>query len=418
MKLAAANAGLRVVTFGSRFVLSMFMAKFMSLEDIGIFALMTGVTGLLPSVAGLGFNYFMSRQLVGAARPDAVALALERLAVSLVMALVCVAGLLVVETMHLAVLPISPWMAGVIVILELLGFDMQVALLSRGRPVTASINLLLRSGAWVAPFVVAAFFVPSLRSIEALSWFWAGGLAISHITLATRYKSDLKAFLDSARSWKPSFVRGIGWQWVKIYLSDLGLAGSIYIDRFIITAIAGVRAAGVYFFFASVVNSVYVICMAASVQIYQPQLRAAYTKGGGALLRDTMAAKLKATIVISGAALLASAPALWLVMRFTGKVELAQTFDIVPVLLLAYEIKIVSDLLSVTLAAAERDMNYAVINIAGLVLTAAFDFVLIPIMGFRGAAYALLFATSLIVAARSVSLTMLFRPYRLQEVRR
>lgn len=414
MNQAAANAGLRVVALGSRFVLSMFMARFMSLEEIGIFALMTGVTGLLPSIAGLGLNYFMGRELVGVDRISAVALILERLVVSLGMALICVFAILAISALHIATLPIPPLVASLIIVLELLGFDMQVALLSRGRPLMASINLLLRTGAWVGPFVVAAFFVPSLRTIGALAYFWAGGLVVSHLVLLVRYRMDLRVFLSEAHSWAPSFVTDIGWKWVKIYLSDLGLAGSIYIDRFIITAIAGVRAAGIYFFFASIVNSVYVICQAASVQIYQPQLRAAYLRGGNPVLRDAMISKLKATIAISGAALMASGPALWLIMRFTGKVELAQTFDVVPLLLLAYEIKIVSDLLSVGLAAAERDLNYAVINIAGLLLTAAFGFLLVPLLGFRGAAFALLFASSIIVVARFASLRGMFgsRPIR------
>ena len=59
MSVGLINAALRMTGLGSRFLLAIFMARYMTLADIGTFALMAGAAGLLPSVAGLGLNFFL-----------------------------------------------------------------------------------------------------------------------------------------------------------------------------------------------------------------------------------------------------------------------------------------------------------------------------------------------------------------------
>lgn len=417
MMIGIVNAGLRFSGLGMRFALSLFMARFMTLEDIGTFALMTGVTGLLPSFAGLGLNFFMARELVGIDHDKAIALARDRLLVSAVMAVIFTAAIMLVAHLGWITLPMSPWAASAIIVLELLGFDIQVALLSRRKPLLANMNLLFRTGIWVIPFVVSAILWPTLRTLETLAWFWVAGLLLSHVLVAILYRASLAAFVrDISRRSQRSYLHRTGWRAAKIYASDIGLAGSVYLDRFLITALAGVAAAGTYFFFASLVNSVYVICLAASVQIYQPELRAAYAKGGPAALAQILWPRLRATILIAAVALIAAAPALWLVTKFANKPQLDAAFDIVPILLLAYGVKVASEFFSVSLAAAEQDMNYVVYNVANLVLTAAIGVVAIPLMGFRGAAVAILVASVCILVARLFGLKAITRTQRQEEL--
>ena len=400
MNIAMANAALRTVGLGSRFLLAMFMARYMTLQDIGTFALLAGAAGLLPSVAGLGLNFFMARSLVGIGHDQAVGIARERLAISVLTGALCSALLYSLVNADLLRLPFSPWLAIAILMLELLGFDLQIALLARSRSTFANLLLFFRNGAWVIPFMLLAWALPPFRSIETLAWCWLGGIAVSHLLMARQYLPDYHAIFKRASPRPAGFAASVGSSAAKIYLSDLGLAGSVYLDRFIITSLEDVRTAGIYFFYASIVNSAYVICLAATVQVYQPQLRAAFQAGGVQGLRVALRTRFRSTAMLTAVALTAAAPATYAAALVSGKAEIIAAFDVVPVLLAAYGVKMLSDFMSTALAAAEKDVHYALFNMAGLVLTVIGCLVAIPVMGIRGAAVAVLMSAMILLLLR------------------
>ena len=90
---------------------------------------MAGAAGLLPSVADLGLNFFLARRLVGIGHAEAVGLARERLRVSILAGACCMSILLALSNSGHLSLPISPWLAVAILMLELLGFDLQLSLI-------------------------------------------------------------------------------------------------------------------------------------------------------------------------------------------------------------------------------------------------------------------------------------------------
>lgn len=403
MNVAIANAALRTIGLGSRFLLAIFMARFLTLHDVGTFALMAGAAGLLPSVAGFGLNFFMARRVVGITHEEAVDIARNRLWISILAGLLCSAVIFALVQRGILELPFSPWLAIAILMLELLGFDLQVALLARSRSTFANLLLFFRNGAWVIPFIALAWAMPWLRTIEALAWFWLGGIVLSHIVMASRYSTDYVAIFRWPSAHRGAFAASVGASAAKIYLSDLGLAGSVYLDRFIISSLEGMRAAGIYFFYASIVNSAYVICLAATVQVYQPELRAAFLAGGIPGLREALGTRFRRTAFLTAGALTAAAPATYFAAFISGKAEIIAAFNIVPVLLAAYGVKMLSDFMSTALAAAEKDMHYALFNMAGLALTVIGCLAFIPALGILGAAVAALASAIILLALRLAS---------------
>ncbi|NPD16350.1 hypothetical protein HOY34_14215 [Xinfangfangia sp. D13-10-4-6] len=408
---AALSGGLRILGLGLRFVLSVFMVRYMTLDEVGLFALAVGMAGLMPSVFGLGLNYFMARQLVGLSHDQALQVAQSRLRCTVLMALVCAVLVLLAHAMGWLALPVLPLLAVTILCLEMVAVDIQVALIARGRPDLANLSLLLRSGLWILPFVALAWALPGLRQIGALAWFWLAGLLLSHLLIALICRHDLRRF--AAGLLRPeaggAYPRRIGWRAGRIWISDLGLGGSLYIDRFLITALAGLSAAGVYFFYASLMSAVYVICVASTVQICQPKLRAAYLAAGVTGLRQDLRLRLRLrkTVLITLAAYLCSLPMIWLVMRITDNAELASWIGLCPILLLGFAMKVVGDLFSSALAAAEQDRRYAALNILNLCLVAGLTLILVPLTGLWGAAVAMVLASAIVLAARAASLARL-----------
>lgn len=400
IKVAALNAGLRGTGLVGRFALSLFMARYMTFEDIGIFALLTGVAGLLPAVSGFGLNYFMSRELVVLDHDAAVHLVRDRLLATFVAAAVSVAVMLALAASGWIDLPLPPLLVGAIIALELVAFDVQMAHQARRRPIFANINLTVRSSLWIPPFVVLAFFLPQLRTIEVVGWFWLGGLVCAYIVLVWAHHRDIGGAIRGAQLRRNRLLGMVRHRFLPIYISDLGIAGSVYVDRFYITAIAGVREAGVYFFFASLANGIYVLCSASTVQIFGPQLRALYREGGYAALADGLRSRVRSTVLTSTAFILAAIPLIWVMLQITGKPELKSAFEIVPVLLLGYGFKILSDLYGTLFAATERDRYYVGFNILMLLATVAFGVVLVSMMGYRGAALAMLLASAFVMTLK------------------
>ena len=384
MKIAAFNAGLRTAGLGCRFILSMFMARFMTLADVGALVLMTGVTGLAPSVFGLGLNYFLNRSLVGVDHDEAIRLARDRLLTSVIAAIVAVLALLLASSLLDAWVPV--WLFAAILMLEMLGMDQQMALLGRFRTTLANLLLFLRTGAWTLPFIALAYARPEWRTIEAMCWFWLGGLIVSHVLLAVLFARPFVDTLRSVMAWRGRFARDVGRRFWKIYLSDLGLAGSVYIDRFIVSSLAGVNAAGIYFFYLSIVNSVYVICTAATLQVYRQELRLSYMSGGVSALHDMLRKRLRSTVIFTGLGLAAAGPATYIAARLTEKQELLDAMGVLPILLVAYLFRIISDFLSSAIAMSDQDNAFAAFNILGLGLTVLACVALTPLLGLYGAA--------------------------------
>ena len=122
-----------------------------------------------------------------------------------------------------------------------------------------------------------------------------------------------------------------------------------------------------------------------------------------ASLRVALGHRFRVTALVGSASLLAAAPAAYAAARVAGKAEILAAFDIVPFLLAAYAVKILSDFMSTALAAAEKDVHYALFNIAGLGLGVTGCLLAIPVLGIRGAALAALVSSLILLVLRLAS---------------
>ncbi|MBK8860371.1 MAG: hypothetical protein IPN48_05360 [Sphingomonadales bacterium] len=157
----------------------------------------------------------------------------------------------------------------------------------------------------------------------------------------------------------------------QICLSDLRLAGGVYLDRFIISAIEDVRSAGIV---SSTPPSTtrHIICLAATVRVYQPQLaRLAYREALSAYaMRWTRFRRLCS----AGSGQPASAaPAAWIAARSSKKPEVLDAIEIDSAAPCGLYDQAATGLHETWrfAAASERDGQYAVFNIPGLILGVA-----------------------------------------------
>ena len=368
MKVSLINAALRIATLGSRFLLSLYIAKLLSIRDVGLFALLTGLIGLLPALTGFGLNYFVGRAIVRESSLDATRMARDRLLISILVSGIVAIGIAVLARTGLVALPVQPLLLVGIIVLEMASFDAQMMLLARRKSAFANLLLFLRSGGWVLPYIAASYTVPALRTINAVALFWIGGLVASSLLLVVRFRGKLPVATAGIGDTAPELwriLRGGS----KIYLADVGLAGSIYLDRFVISGLLNIEAAGIYFFFSSIINAVYTICLASTTQVYAPDFRSAYVDGGLDGLHAAIGGRMRQTIGLTLLMLGLAMPATWAVALLVHKPQLLANVGLIPIIAAAYAVKILSEFMSAVLAAAGQDNQYAAFHIVELILT-------------------------------------------------
>ncbi|MDP1026697.1 oligosaccharide flippase family protein [Sphingomonas sp. KR1UV-12] len=397
-----ANIGLRGATLGLRFGLSFWVVKMLGYEAAGIYGLALGAIGMVPAILGWGLNYFVMREVVGLPVDTAMLRIRDRLLVTL--ATMTVATLVTVAAAPLVGLPLTPLTLSIIALiwLEALTIDIHLPMLGLEMALQANILLFVRTALWIVPLVVCAIWLEAARSLEAVFFAWIGGHLLWLGLLAYFVRRwPLGRLMDAPvdREWVGRRLRGA---WF-IYLSDIGLVGLIYLDRYIVGSMLGLAATGVYTFYWSLANALQTLIQTAIVQTALPTLvrhaRAPGSAGWGEQVRREMLRVLGvASILAAGIYVIGIVAVDRLKMT-----ELVRNHGILLLLLAAAVVRAGSDLLNLAIASRERDGHYAVVNLAGVIVSVAATATGILAFGLQGAALASL-ATALILFAARIAL--------------
>lgn len=392
------NMGLRGVGLVGRFALSFYLVKFLSLTETGQFGLIVGVAGVLPALFGFGMNYFLSREIIGVDIEDAFARIRDKMVVMASLLGVTLLGALAVNTVQPIDILGNLWLAGLIIILEVIAFDLHIVLISLRKPLLANFLLIIRSAAWVFPFIGVSFFWPQYRTLDILLAFWLGSLLLSFtvLWLFTRgwpWLGTLSRKIDS--QWIGHTIKAAG----LVYLSDLGLVIYSYFDRFFIAGHLGLAATGVYTFYWTMANALLVLITAAVVQVSLPGLVDGF-KAGEDVWRQRFGKMLVKALAGSAAMAVVMYGALAFLLPFIGNPELAKHPLIFPLMLVAIIVKIAADMTHYGLYSRKKDRTLALINISGIFVNLALTIALVSLFGLIGVALSMLGTATYLLISR------------------
>lgn len=403
---------LRATALASRFALSIYALRYLSIESLGTFGLAVGLAGLMPPLLGLGINYHLNRDILAMSQAEAHLAARDRLVVSLSMlALVWLCAALA-GAGSMPLLGGYPLLLGLIVSLETLATDMHVMIINRGHAVLANLLLFIRSASWIPPVILLGIAVPGLRSLSVIFVAWLLALMVTGVIAI--------AFL--AKRVRPTF-----WQQAPrigvllkrsranllIYVNDLGLAGQTYLDRFIVYWLLGSAAAGVYTFAFSITNSLYVLVHVSTVQIALPSLAAAINDPDQERWRRVLFGYIRQAMIFG---LCLAAPMVGVVLYVLPMVDIHQLTEQSTLFLsmvCAAVIKPVSDIFNVGLYSRRRDRAVAVLNIAALFLGALLSVIAISLTGLAGVGISSVVWVLFLVGARAIAAGM-WSPARIE----
>lgn len=400
LSLPILNLSLRSASLCARFALTLFMAKYLTLEEIGLFGLFFSATAAGPAVLGLGMNFFLNRELVK--RPESVRLNLlrDRLVVSAISACIVSLTVLAIAAVFFNEYLNYFYIFFFIFIIEVLCLDLHFSLMILKKPLQANYLLFVRSALWVLPFVVISYFDSSYRNLIAVMLFWLGGLTISVI-----------ATIGVTKGWNWSSYKIINFEgsWFKevirknklVYVAEIGIAGTMFADRFVLGAESNLNQVGIFVFFWTVSNAVQVLSSSAVSQLALPYMLEAFKKGGAISVRKIIHKKSVNAIILASFLSLAAFSTIYLVMPIIGRPELTTNLNLLIVLLISTTIRSVSDVWSAGLYSVCFDKPWAYINIFGFISSLIFSYTGVIYFGLVGVAASTLIVSVLQLLGRS-----------------
>ena len=395
--LPVLTMGMRGFSLVGRFGLSLYLAKYLSLPDVGLFGLVTGVTSMLPAIAGWGLNYFLIRDIVGQPKLISGTLIRDRLVVTLF----SIAVLLVLTVPFVLVFRVLPSprltvLVVAVIMLESMAFDLHLALISLGHALAANTLLFVRSAAWIFPVVGLGILMPAWRTLDFIFAAWLVGEIACFASLFWILRAwPLRAIIATKieTKWATATIRK-GWL---IYLSELGMCVTAVLDRYVVNHFLGISLTGVYSLYWILANGVNVLVSSGIIQPATPALLTAYNIGDYGRVRDIMRKTLARTVATGISLSVVAGLAFPPLLGYLGKSNIAAYGFVFWVILAGTCVRMIADLFTFELSCRHLDRACALTNLLGVPLTFIFNIAGIEAFGLVGAGMSLV-ATHLVLA--------------------
>jgi O-antigen/teichoic acid export membrane protein len=394
---------MRSVTIGAKFVLTLFIARYLGLAPLGAFGIIASAAALMPVLLGFGVSNNLGRDAVRIG-PAAITARIIGYFAFLIPAYVALAALGAIALPREA-----PWLLllGALLFLEHILTDLFALMTITGLIYGANTVLFIRSAGWVLVYIPLALFEPALRSLEAMGLFWLGSdvlatvLALS-LTRSWRWAAAVRALPRSPITLPHRHGS------TALYLNDVANTGFQYVDRYIIGLMLGPELLGVYTLFWSVANAVSSLMTTAVVQPRRGALvQAARTSAESfnRSLRKATILGVQLTVGVSVAVIIL----MRVTVPFIGRPGLTQDFPVLFILSGALVFRTIYEIIGISFYAYNRDDITLYSGVTIFVVAVALNVIMVPTFGIWGASFVLMTSYIVGVAARTIIISRGFR---------
>jgi O-antigen/teichoic acid export membrane protein len=366
----------------AKFILTLFIAKFMDFEDLGLYGLISAASIIFPGFTGLGLIYMLSRKAVTAPLEEIVGMLRQYgrfigLIYFATAPIAFVTGILMDR-------PVLALLVTAVVALEHINSDIYSLLLNRSKPLSANVLHFLRTAAWIILFIPVAFFVPALRHLDVLLAFWiTGGIAA------------LAGFFWVARAWPwmhKEDETSLG-MWIRqnfresrlLYLNGCATSFSQYIDRYLVTFFLGLELTGVYVFFCTVAGALGNLLLTGIIQVARPVLVKLFKEGK---LQEYKAAFIKCmrhTAFIAIVMAFFAIALVWFLVPYLDKPQIAYWMPVCWIILAGFVLNVLLEVQKLVFYSQHLDLLTLKNSIIAAFVACLLNVILIPHMGLWGA---------------------------------
>jgi O-antigen/teichoic acid export membrane protein len=396
--------GLRGLALAAKFALTLFIARFVGLDTLGIYGLVAGTAVIFPTVAGLGLIRIISRNAVTQQLDEVTGMLRLYWGVqAAIYGLIGVVGLAVGVYLHQVAL-VSIVFA--IVLLEHVNSDLFVLLNHLLRPFLANLLAFFRTAAWICVYMVFAFLFPSFRNLHVLLLFWIGGgvLAITGFALAT---SDWPWFTVPSAGHREWFVHHLKASRT-LYVNDIVNAVAQYVDRYLVSLFMGLEFTGVYVLFWSIGNALSNLVDTGIVQVSGPKLIDAHRR------RDqsywTMFRRLLVhAVTISVMLALVTGVLVKIAVPYLNRPLVGDWMPVLWLVLLGFVLRVAYEVQGTVFYSHYKDSFTLFSGLFVIALSIVANVILIPPFALDGAASAIIISYGAGIVARRMMITSYFR---------
>ncbi|WP_447852672.1 lipopolysaccharide biosynthesis protein [Enterobacter mori] len=264
------NLLIRGATLASRFVLVIFIAKFLSTEELGAYSLFAASITYALFFVGMDFYTFSSREILSVDKSLWFGIVKNQFVFYLLFYFIGFP--LIYSLFYFGFLPkqFILWFY-LILVAEHLAQESMRLLVVLDKAFLANISLFIRSGVWVYAAVVIMFFSDGLREVTTILGLWLVGSSLSILLVIPQLK---RLHQISASSQKIDFswmLQGIKVA-IPLLIGTLGLRSIYLVDRYSLSYFANLSAVGIYSFYSSFASALLAFVDAVVVMQIYPKI--------------------------------------------------------------------------------------------------------------------------------------------------
>ena len=400
MKIKIINLILRGLTLGSKFLLSIYLVKFLSLEANGEYGIFVATISLLTYILGMDFYSFNNREIL----QNNIADAGNKIKNQFILFFY----------IYLIVLPLLYFLGlfnfigdeylllfYVILIFDHISTELYRLLVVFSKPIQANINLFLRTGIWILVLISAWHYnLNDLKNLESVFYFWMIGSVISVI-----YSIISLSTLKIKVPWKEKINKKWILKGLKIalpfFIATLSYKVIQFADRYMVEYYLGTKQTGVYFFFSNISMLIETFVQTTVVMIYSPQLITAFNKDKTS--RVTVFNKFSKEIIIySLVAVAGVCMIIYPLLYIVEKTDLYHSIGVFFVMISSRLIFNISLIYHFKLYVAKKDKVIMTSTVIALIFNIVLNIILIPSFGLIGGSIATLISIIIMMGMKQI----------------
>lgn len=390
--------GLRGSTLVIKFIFTLFIARFMGFEELGLYGLITAAVIFIAVSCAMGLTHVLTRKVVTQS-PEVIVKNLWfycrfiTLMYIVIFAISSVVGI-VLDELYLTLLIV------LLTFLEHINNHLYSLILNRSRLLAGNILHFIRSGAWMIIFMAASFFVPSVLSMDTIIIYWIVGNALS-----------ICCFLWLTRHWpwraRSSGVSLLRWfrkefRYSKIsYIESIILTSTTYIDRYLITLFLGLEMTGVYVFFWSIGSALSNLITTGVIQLSRPKMVKAF-KDKSTEYNAIFATCLKRTTVVSTITGIITGALIYTILPYVNRPLVIEWYPVLWLVIVGFVLSMLYQVQNLIFYSQHRDDITLKIRFVLLFAAVVFNMTLIPLIGIWGAVSAYVFVALISVIVQYI----------------
>ncbi len=270
------NMGLRAITLVSKFLLILFMGKYMSIVDIGTYGLFTVTCTLLLNLVGFNFYSYNTRELINSHKKNHAVMLRDQAVFHLIAYAFTLPLIPLIFNLGILDWSLLGWLY-VILILEHMCQEIERVLITFSRPITANVVLFIRSASWVYAIIATYLYSNSSMSLGLIWQYWMIGA-----TTAILFGIYQLKFIK----WKNIIGTPINFRWILegvksasfLFSATMLYQAMLFIDRSVLQYFHSEHAVGIYTFFWSISNAIGTFVYAGVISILHPKIILTFNK--------------------------------------------------------------------------------------------------------------------------------------------